>query len=70
LRSSEGGDVTAKMCIDEGGKVTSVKILKGPPDIAADLQRALMTWRFKPYVNRDQKITPVCFPQSIRVIKK
>jgi eukaryotic-like serine/threonine-protein kinase len=70
LRSSEGGDVTAKMCIDEGGKVTTVKILKGPPDIASDLQRALMTWRFKPYVNRDQKISPVCFPQSIRVIKK
>jgi serine/threonine protein kinase len=70
LRSSEGGDVTAKMCIDEGGKVTSVKIIKGPADIASDLQRALMTWRFKPYVNRDQKITPVCFPQSIRVIKK
>jgi hypothetical protein len=70
LRSSEGGDVTAKMCINEGGRVTSVKILKGPADIASDLQRALMTWQFKPYVNRDQKITPVCFPQSIRVIKK
>ncbi len=70
LRSSEGGDVTAKMCIDEQGKVTSVKILKGPADIASDLQRALMTWRFKPYVNRESKISPVCFPQSIRVIKK
>ncbi len=70
LRSSEGGDVTAKVCIDEGGKVTSVKILRGPPDIASDLQRALMTWRFKPWVNRDQKLSPVCFPQSIRVLKK
>ncbi|NVB83241.1 MAG: hypothetical protein HOV81_33020, partial [Kofleriaceae bacterium] len=71
LRGSSGsGDVLAKMCIDEAGKVTSVKIMKSPPEISGDLQRALMGWRYAPYKNKDQKVTAVCFPLALRVVLK
>ncbi len=71
LRSSSGsGDVTAKICIDEGGKVTSVKMIKGPTDVSSDLQRAMFSWRFKAYANRDGKLSPVCFPHSLRIVLK
>jgi hypothetical protein len=71
LRSSSGsGDVTAKICIDEAGKVTSVKMMKGPADVSSDLQRAMFSWRFKPYANRDGKLSPVCFPHSVRLVLK
>jgi hypothetical protein len=69
-KSGDSSDILAKMCIDESGKVTSVTIKKSPAEIASDLQRALMSWRYKPYTNKDSKITPVCFPLSIRVILK
>ena len=69
LRGSSGsGEVLAKMCIDESGKVTSVKIVKSPPEISADLQRALMGWRYAPYKNKDSKVSPVCFPLTLRVV--
>jgi hypothetical protein len=71
LRGSSGsGDVLAKMCIDESGKVTSVKIVKSPPDISSDLQRALMGWRYAPYRNKESKLSPVCFPLALRVVVK
>jgi serine/threonine protein kinase len=72
LRSSSGqsGDVSSKICIDEQGRVTSVRVLSAPEGISADLQRALMTWRYKPYTNRDNKISPVCFPLQMRVVLK
>jgi serine/threonine-protein kinase len=69
-KSGDSSDILAKMCIDETGRVTSVSIKKSPPEIADDLQRALMTWRYKPYINRDRKASDVCFPLSIRVILK
>jgi serine/threonine protein kinase len=70
LRSASGqsGDVRAKLCIDEQGHVTSVKVLEAPAGISADLERALKTWRYKPYTNRDNKISPVCFPLQMRVV--
>jgi serine/threonine protein kinase len=71
LRSSSGsGDVTAKICIDEAGKVTSVKMMKGPADVSTEIQRAMLSWRFKPYTNRDGKVSPVCFPHSVRLLLK
>ena len=58
------GDVSAKMCIDETGRMTSVKLLKSPAEIAGDLQQALMSWRYKAMP------TPVCFLLSVRVVVK
>ena len=58
------GDVLAKLCIDESGRVTSVKIAKSPAEIAGDLQTALMGWRYKAMP------TPVCFALSLRVVVK
>jgi serine/threonine protein kinase len=69
-KNAEGsGDVLAKMCIDEKGRVSSVKIVKSNPEIATQLQSALTSWRYKPYT-RDGKPTPVCFPLSLRVVVK
>jgi len=69
-KTAEGsGDVLAKMCIDEQGKVSSVKIVKSNPEIAGQLQNALSSWRYKPYL-KDGKASPVCFPLSLRVVVK
>ncbi len=68
--SESNGDVLVKMCIDERGSVTSVKIVQSTADVAGELQRALATWRYKPYVNADQKVSPVCFPLSLRLVFK
>jgi serine/threonine protein kinase len=67
--AEDSGNVLAKMCIDEQGNVSSVKIVKSNPEIAAQLQSALITWRYKPYM-RDGKPAPVCFPLSLRVVVK
>jgi hypothetical protein len=69
-KSGDSSDVLVKMCIDDHGAVTSATVKKSPPEIAADLQRALMTWKYKPYTNRDSKLSPVCFPLQIRVVLK
>jgi hypothetical protein len=61
------GEVLAKMCIDESGRVSQVKIVKSNPEIAADLQRALLGWRYKPYLKNGQA-TPVCFALPLRVV--
>jgi len=58
------GDVNAKMCIDETGRVTSVKMLKAPAEISSELQQALSGWRYKAMPN------PVCFLLSLRVVVK
>jgi TonB family protein len=68
--SESNGDVMVKMCIDERGSVTSVKIVKSTADVAGELQAALGTWRYKPYLNADQKASPVCFPLSLRLVFK
>jgi serine/threonine protein kinase len=69
-KNAEGsGDVLAKLCIDEQGKVASVKVVKSNPEIVSELQTALASWRYKPYL-RDSKPTPVCFPLSLRVVVK
>ncbi len=68
--SESNGDVLVKMCIDERGSVTSVKIVKSTADVTSELQAALGTWRYKPYLNADQKASPVCFPLSLRLVFK
>jgi serine/threonine protein kinase len=69
-KNAEGsGDVLAKLCIDEQGKVTSVKIAKSNPEIVGQLQTAMATWRYKPFV-RDGKPMAACFPVSLRVVVK
>jgi hypothetical protein len=73
LRTSSGdsnGDVLVKMCIDEQGKVSSVKVVKSTAEIASELERALKSWRYKPYLNKDQKPSPVCFPLPLRLVIK
>jgi serine/threonine protein kinase len=67
---AESGDVLAKLCIDEQGRVSSMKIVKAPAGVADKLQHAFDTWRYKPYINQASKASPVCFPVSVRVIVK
>ena len=62
-------DVIGKMCIDDHGHVTSAK-LKTFPEITDELQRALMTWRYKPYVNNAGQPAPACFAISFHVVFK
>ncbi|MCW5805787.1 MAG: protein kinase [Deltaproteobacteria bacterium] len=71
LRGKSGdGDVLVKMCIDESGRVASVKVMKADPEIAGDLQRALTAWRYKPYIHKDGRTSPVCFGLSLRVVRR
>jgi hypothetical protein len=58
------------MCIDDHGRVASVKILKALPQITDDLQRSLSSWRYKPYNNAAGEPSPACFPLTLRVVFK
>jgi serine/threonine protein kinase len=68
--TDSNGDVLVKMCIDERGNVASVKIVKSTADVAAQLVPALQGWRYKPYLNAEQKASPVCFALSLRLVFK
>jgi serine/threonine protein kinase len=63
-------DVIAKMCIDDHGRVASVRLVKALPEIADELQRSLAGWRYKPYTNAAGQSSPACFPVSMRVVFK
>ncbi len=65
--SDTNGDVLAKMCIDEQGHVSSVKVIKSPAEISTALQQALSAWRYKPYL-QDGAALAVCFALSLRVV--
>jgi hypothetical protein len=42
--------ISAKLCIDEAGRVATVEILsRVPSDTAAEIVAALRTWRYAPY---------------------
>jgi Gram-negative bacterial TonB protein C-terminal len=69
LHGDHDGDVLVKMCIDDGGKVTSAKVVKTSPDMPSDLVGALQRWSYKPYL-KDGKPQPVCFALSLRVVVK
>jgi hypothetical protein len=70
LRGENDGDVLAKICIDDHGSVSSVKVLKSPADIADALQHAMTTWRYKPYTGQDGTPSAVCFPLQLHVVVK
>jgi serine/threonine-protein kinase len=63
-------DVQGKVCIDDRGHVTSVKIIKALPEIIAELERTLTGWRYQPYTNTAGQLSPACFPVSFRVVFK
>jgi eukaryotic-like serine/threonine-protein kinase len=63
-------DVTGKLCIGTDGHVTSARILKALPEIVDELQRALMGWRYRPYVNSAGQSSPACFALTLRVVFK
>jgi hypothetical protein len=63
-------DVVVKLCIDDQGAVSSVKVVKAPAEIAGELQRGLQSWRYAPYVNPAGVQSAACFPVSFRVVSK
>jgi hypothetical protein len=68
--AGEFADVVVKLCIDEQGAVSSVKVVRAPPEIAGELQHGLQTWRYTPYVNAAGVQSAACFPVSFRVVLK
>ena len=68
IKGDSDGDVLVKMCIDERGHVSSVKIVRATAQMPPDLTRALEGWRYKPYMNKDGKASPVCFALPLRVV--
>jgi protein TonB len=70
VAAADDASVTAKLCIDETGRVSSVKLVKAPADLTSDLSRALSSWKYKPYTNRDSKLSPACFVVSLRLVVK
>ena len=63
-----GGDVIAKLCIDEQGRVTSAKIVRSPAGVGDQLAHAFDSWRYKPYVNQQSKPSAVCFPVTVHLV--
>ena len=53
IRGDVDGDALVKMCIDEGGAVSSVKVVRASSQMPPDLTRALHGWRYQPYLNKD-----------------
>ncbi len=73
LKSSGGatsGQVMAKVCISETGKVSSVDIKKAPDGVSTQLQSAIKTWKYAPYKNQDGAVTPACFLYSVKIVLK
>jgi hypothetical protein len=68
--TESSADVVAKICIDDHGRVSSVKIVRALPQISDDLQRSLSIWRYKPYINAAGDASPACFPLTLRVVFK
>jgi hypothetical protein len=60
------GDVVAKICIDESGRVSSVDVAKAAPEIKEQVHAAMKSWRYKPYLDGGQP-TPACFGTMMKV---
>lgn len=53
--------ISARLCIDTAGKVTSVKLLENVPgQMTGPLERSLAAWRYQPF-QRDGRAAPACF---------
>jgi hypothetical protein len=63
-------DVVVKLCIDEQGAVSSVRVVKAPPEVVGELQHGLQCWRYTPYVNAAGVQSAACFAVSVRVVLK
>lgn len=58
--------LSAELCVDRRGKVTSVSILSPVPDeVRQPLRRALLRWRYHP-VHHDGERIPACFVTTFR----
>jgi hypothetical protein len=69
IQSRSGtADVYSKICIGLDGRVTSVKIIRASAGIATELQRTLLGWRYKPYVDDAGRSSPACFAASFRLV--
>jgi serine/threonine protein kinase len=60
-------DVVSKLCIDEAGRVATATLIKALPEIADELRRALLGWRYKPYVNSAGEPSTACFVLQFRM---
>jgi hypothetical protein len=60
MQKGSQATLSAKLCIDAGGRVTSVTMLKSVADVEAEVKSALRSWRYKPYVQNGTP-TPACF---------
>jgi hypothetical protein len=59
--------ITAKLCIDARGTVTSVTVLSPvSAGVRSTVQRALSTWRYRPVVEGDERVA-ACFATTFRV---
>jgi hypothetical protein len=69
IQSGTGSaDVYSKICIAIDGHVTSVKIIRPSAGIVAELQRALLEWRYKPYIDESGQPSPACFAVNFRIL--
>jgi hypothetical protein len=69
IQSGSGSaDVYSKICIGIDGHVTSVKLIRASAGLAAELQRTLSDWRYKPYVNDSGQPSPACFAANFRLV--
>ena len=60
--------VSAKVCIDASGAVSSVEILtKLERHTTSDLSATMKTWRYAPYKQPDGTAAPACFSVNFRV---
>ena len=53
--------IAARICISAYGDVTSVKILRGSPGFDAAVEKALLSWKYQPYIAGSSAV-PACFP--------
>lgn len=65
---SGSADVYSKICIGSNGRVISVKIIKASAAVAAELQHALLGWRYRPYVDEAGQPSPACFAVNFRLV--
>lgn len=69
IQSGNGSaDVHSKICIGTDGHVTSAKVIRANPGLAAEIERALLGWRYKPYRDDSGQPSPACFAVSFRLI--
>jgi hypothetical protein len=60
-------ELTAKVCIDASGTVTSVTVLSDvSPLVRASVGRTLSQWRYSPVVEADHGVS-ACFASAFRV---